>query len=130
MENRVTQAADEQRATEPDDIELVEMANLAEDDTGVAGFIYISSAQVSHGPRVKWYPQRLRTRQDPCLAVTIDAPQAINLNLPRRIADAAAGPVQQWVALNRAALLDYWNNGYSWTRRDVTAFIDALRKIP
>jgi hypothetical protein len=110
--------------------ELVEMANLPRRDTGVEGIIYISTAQGSHGPRVKWFPDR-PSRDAPCLTVTLEAePRAINHGLPSRQAQAAEAQVKEWVALNRDALLEFWQHGVSWTRDEVNAFIDGLAKLP
>ncbi len=114
-----------------DDIALVDMANLAEEDTGVAGIIYISSARGGHGARVKWYPRAPQSKTDACLSVTVEPrPVVFNHHLPRHVADAAADPARRWVALNAHALLDYWEHGYSWTRQQVNAFIDGLTKLP
>jgi hypothetical protein len=108
------------------DDELVDMVNLSEQDTGISGVIYISTAQGSHGARVKWYPAR-PGRDAPCLAVTIEAiPRSFNQNLPPRVASAAAVPVTRWVADNHRALLEFWNDGVSWTRAEVNAFIERL----
>jgi hypothetical protein len=38
-------------------------------------------------------------------------------------------PVIQWVALNRTALLDFWNNGDTWTQPQVNAFIQTLKPV-
>jgi hypothetical protein len=53
----------------------------------------------------------------------------INNNLPAPVAASAAGPVVGWVAANCAGLLDFWNNGETWTRAEVNAFFDGLRKV-
>jgi hypothetical protein len=91
--------------------------------------VSISTAQASHAPRVKWYPGR-PGRTAPCLSVTVEAePRAINDNLPPPVAASAAGPVVGWVAANYAGLLDFWNNGETWTRDEVNAFIDGLHKV-
>ena len=37
------------------DDDVVEMTNLQEDDTGIPGVIFISTAMGSHGPRVKYF---------------------------------------------------------------------------
>ena len=113
-----------------DELDLVEMANLPSEDTGVPGIVYISSQQASHAPRVKWFPSAPKSRNDPCVSVTIQAtPQAFNHNLPKRTVDFAAGPVTAWVALNHVALADFWDHGYSWTRQQVNAFIEGLDKL-
>ena len=122
--HREPSAADASR-----DREDVEMANLPERDTGVPGIIYISSAQGSHGPRVKWYPARPR-RQAPCLTVTVASePDAINNNLPIKVAESAVEDVKAWVTLNRADLLEFWANGESWTVDELYGFTKSLKKV-
>jgi hypothetical protein len=113
-----------------DDIELLEMANLPREKTGVEGVIYISTAQASHAPRVKWYPARPAV-QAPCLSVTIEAsPQVFNHHLPNRVFDAAREPVIAWVVLNASALLDFWHHGASWLDDEVTEFKRGLKALP
>jgi len=105
------------------------MANLTKGETGIDGIVTISTAQASHAARVKWYPGR-PGRTALCLTVTVEAePRAINHNLPPPVAASAAGPVVGWVAANYAGLLDFWNNGETWTRDEVNAFIDGLHKV-
>jgi len=77
-----------------DALELIEMANLPTDRTGVEGVICISAAQARHAPRVKWYPGRPNDKM-PCLSVTIEPlPQAFNHHLPARVFEAASMPVK------------------------------------
>jgi hypothetical protein len=113
-----------------DDIDLIEMVNLPQADTGVQGIIYISSAQGQHGPRIKWFPRPPASRNDPCLSVSVGPdPDVRNLNLPPHIASQATNAVRNWVIANHAALRDFWDNGYAWTRQQVNTFIDGLTKI-
>lgn len=110
--------------------ELFDMVNLPRKDTGVEGTIYISTAQGQHGPRIKWFPQR-PSREAPCLTVTLDAePRVLNHGLQARVAAAATPIVRSWVEANREALLRFWNDGLSWTRDEVDAFVDGLNKLP
>jgi hypothetical protein len=119
----------EQPTGSSDDIELFEMANLTSKDTGVHGIIYISTAQGSHAARVKWYPGRPNSGA-PSLTVTVEPqPRAINNSLPANVATAAADRVKAWVALNHADLMEFWTNGATWTRDEVNAFIDGLKKL-
>jgi hypothetical protein len=119
-----------EEVVDADGIELIDMANLPPEDTGVAGIIYISTAQGQHGAPIKWFPHAPKSRTDPCLSVSVSAaPDVGNLNLPQRMADSAVGPVVDWVALNHVALLGFWDNGYGWTRQQANSFIDGLRKI-
>lgn len=112
------------------DDEMFDVVNLATRETGVAGTIFVSTAQGAHGPRVKWYPGR-PGRDAPCLTVTLEAvPQVINHGLPRLQMAAGEAQLREWVRLNRAALLDFWGNGVFWTRDEVNAFFDGLAKLP
>ena len=116
----------------PDDFaedRLIEMANLDEQDTGVPGTLFVSTALGAHGPRVKWYPGRAG-RDLPCLIVSIAADPVVRDDfLPRAVSRPAQGSVVAWVRLNHAALLDFWENGASWNRREVAAFLDGLKRL-
>ncbi|MEL6059820.1 MULTISPECIES: hypothetical protein [unclassified Methylobacterium] len=117
----------------PDDFAedvLCEMSNLDTQDTNVPGTIFVSTALGSHGPRVKWYPDRAG-RTLPCLIVSIEAAPKVQDDFVRTPASRAAAPlVVAWVRLNPVALLEFWASGASWTRREVAAFLDGLHKLP
>ena len=121
------------RRTPPDDFiddHLIEMSNLDEQDTHVPGTIFVSTALGAHGPRVKWYPDRAG-RTLPCLIVSIGpSPRVRDDFLPPIVSRAAAPKVIAWVRLNHVALLNFWTNGASWNRREVTAFLDGLLPLP
>jgi len=108
--------------------ELVEMANLTDAQTGVPGTIFISTAMGSHRPRIKYYEQPGRTQ--PSFSVTIsDSPTVVANSLPARVLRQMSAQVIRWVVLNKDALLDFWNNGDSWTDPQVTAFKRALKRL-
>lgn len=117
----------------PDDFAedvLCEMSNLDTQDTNVPGTIFVSTALGSHGPQVKWYPGRAG-RTLPCLIVSVEAdPKVRDDFVPTPASRAVAPLVGAWVRLNHAALLDFWMNGASWNRREVSAFLDGLHKLP
>src|SRR5436190_14600013 len=93
--------------------ELVEMANLTGEQTGIAGTIFISTAMGAHGPRVKYFVQPGRTQ--PSFSVSIADPPAVVANsLPARTVRQIAPQVIEWVSRNRAALLDFWHHGDTW----------------
>jgi len=108
--------------------ELVEMANLTTAQTGVPGTIFISTAMGRHGPRVKYYVQPGRTQPSFSVAIS-DKPGVVANSLPIRTIRQESPQVIRWVALNKDALLDFWNNGDSWTDPQVTAFKLALKRI-
>ena len=69
-----------------DDLALIEMANLPESDTGIPGWIYVSSRQGTHAPRVNYYVNR-PARRPPCLSVVIsDEAPIFNHPLPVGVA--------------------------------------------
>jgi hypothetical protein len=108
--------------------ELVEMANLTTAQTGVPGTIFISTVMGGYGPRVKYFVQP--GRNQPSFSVLIaDRPYVVANSLPDRVLRQRAPDVVRWVALNKDALLDFWNNGDSWTDPQVTAFKQALKRI-
>ena len=117
-------------ADAPDDLALIEMANLPESDTGIPGWIYVSSRQGSHAPRVKYYAGR-PTRRAPCMSVVVsDDARSLNHRLPVDVVQQMAPLVQQWVRQNKDALLSFWNDGYQWSREEVNQFLLGLRKYP
>jgi hypothetical protein len=110
--------------------EMFDMANLSTRDTGLPGTVTISTPQGSHGPRIKWFSGR-PGRDGPCLIVTLaDPPLLIPQGLDARDVAAGREKLVASVDLNRSALLTFWNDGLSWMRQDVSAFIDGLRKLP
>ncbi|WP_243985200.1 hypothetical protein [Methylobacterium sp. J-092] len=121
------------RRTPPDDFiddHPIEMSNLDEADPHVPGTIFVSTALGSHGPQVKWYPDRAG-RTLPCLIVSIGPNPSVRDDfLPPIVSRAAAPKVIAWVRPNHVALLDFWTNGASWNRREVAAFLDGLLPLP
>jgi len=108
--------------------EMVEMANLTSTQTGVTGTIFISTAMGGHGPRVKYFQQPGRTQ--PSFSVSIaDSPSVVANSLPVRTMRQMSPQVIEWVARNRDALLDFWNNGDSWTQPEVNESIQKLQRI-
>jgi hypothetical protein len=108
--------------------DVIDMANLTTAQTGVPGTIFISTVMGGHGPRVKYFVQP--GRNQPSFSVLIaDPPRAVANSLPARVLRQMSPQVIQWVALNRDALLDFWNHGDTWTDPQVTAFKQALKRI-
>jgi hypothetical protein len=108
--------------------ELVEMANLTTAQTGVPGVIFISTVMGGHGPRIKYFVQP--GRNQPSFSVLIaDQPYVVANSLPDRVLRQRAPDVVRWVALNKDALLDFWNNGDTWTDPQVTAFKQMLKRM-
>jgi hypothetical protein len=110
--------------------EMVDLANLLEEDTGIAGTIFISTRMAAHGPRIKWWPGR-PNRDGACLVVTLeDPPRPLNSGLVAKDARRGSSEVVAWASRNRAALLDYRENGALWSRSELNRFLDGLAKLP
>jgi hypothetical protein len=108
--------------------DVVETANLTSAQTGVPGTIFISTAMGSHGPRVKYFVQPGRAQ--PSFSVSIsDAPIVVASSLPARTVRQMAPQVIEWVRRNRDDLLDFWNNGDTWTQPEGNAFVQRLRRL-
>ena len=108
--------------------DVIDMANLTASQTGVPGTIFISTVMGGHGPRVKYFVQP--GRHQPSFSVLIaDPPRVVANSLSDRVLRQRAPEVEQWVALNKDALLDFWNNGDTWPQPQVNAFMQALKRI-
>ena len=108
--------------------DVVEMANLTSAQTGVSGTIFISTAMGAHRPRVKYFLQPGRSQ--PSFSVSIaDPPAVVADSLPARTVRQMGPQVVAWVALNKDALLDFWQRGDTWTQPDVNDFIQRLGRV-
>ena len=108
--------------------EIVEMANLTSEQTGVPGTIFVSTAMGSHGPRVKYFVRPGRTQ--PSFSVSIaDSPTVVANSLPIRTLRQRSPQVIEWVSTNKDALLDFWNNGDTWSQPEVNEFIQRLQRL-
>jgi hypothetical protein len=108
--------------------DVVEMANLTSDQTGVDGTIFISTAMGPHGSRVKYFVQPGRTQ--PSFSVSIgDVPVVVANSLPDRTLRQMSPQVIEWVRRNKDDLLEFWNNGDTWTQPEVNDFINRLQRI-
>jgi len=110
--------------------DLFEMANLRQNQTGIAGTIYISTQQASHGPRVKYYVNRPGAGV-PYFSVSIEpTPAIVENSLPQNIVSRMSPQVIEWVKLNHDKLRNFWFKGTTWFDDEVTAFKDSLAKLP
>jgi hypothetical protein len=117
---------DEELAALGDDV--VEMTDLQEKDTGIPGVLFISTAMESHDPRVKYFLNA--GRHQPSFSVSIAVQPAILANsVPERDLRRVAPDVVRWVALNRDALLRFWNDGDAWSVDELVAFVATLKKV-
>ena len=110
--------------------DIVEMANLFTEETGVEGVIFVSTEMASHGPRVKY--SRKVGRHQPSFSVSISREPRIlarSSDIADHVLAEAAPRVIQWVKLNRDALLNFWQNGTTWSRQQESTFFDSLKKL-
>jgi len=83
------------------------MANLSSQRTGLPFIVWISSGQgVRHAARVK-VARELSDLPDRMTSVSIAAPATIHDGPPLSPADLRK--LEDWISLNREALLDYWS---------------------
>lgn len=106
----------------------VEMTNLFEEDTGVAGVIFISTRMASHGPRIK-FMLKAGDRQPSASIALSDPPRVVASSLPARDLARASPDVLRWAALNREALLRFWDEGTTFSRQHLNAFVEGLARL-
>jgi hypothetical protein len=107
---------------------LFEMANLVPAQTGIDGIVYISTKQASHSARVKYFVKT--GRNQPSFSVSIGSnPEILDNSLPKKVVNGVGPKVIEWVTLNQVALLNFWENGTTWTDPQVTAFKAALQRV-
>lgn len=117
---------EELRALGEDD--LVEMAYLPPDWTGVLAHIFISTALGQHGPRVKVYLKK--GRYQPSASISIGPnPRVLASSLEDRDLNRLAPQVIAWVALNHESLTTFWFEGEDLDIADVADFGRSLKKI-
>jgi hypothetical protein len=118
---------DELAALGEDD--LFEFMNLTSHETGIDGVLFVSTARGQHGPRVKYFVKT--GKGQPSFSVSISAePEILASSLPERLVRRIAPEVIEWVKLNRADLLRFWEEGQNWTLQEVYAFGNQLKKLP
>ena len=123
--------ADAPLADELADEDLVEMANLPEEDTGIPGTIFVSTRTGGHEPRVKYFDGRAGEAQPSCSVTIADPPRVVVVanSMPDHVVRQRAPLVCAWVTLNRDALLEFWNEGASWTRAEISRFLEELKRL-
>jgi len=111
-----------------DDDVIFEMANLDKSQTGIDGFVWISTLMTGHAPRVKYFIRPGRTQ--PSFSVMIsDHPRVVANSLPARTVSQMAPLVIRWVSLNKDALLDFWHHGDTWPAAQLISFLQNFQRI-
>ena len=106
--------------------ELFEMANLLPNQTGISkGYIYISTVQGNHGPRVKYYEKLGKGQASLSISIE-DDPKVLAGKL--HIKPKHMKQVFDFVAKNETKLLMFWNEGLYMTDDEVTALKASLKK--
>ncbi|HEY1224650.1 MAG TPA: hypothetical protein VGE54_05425 [Brevundimonas sp.] len=82
--------------------DVVEMANLPPDWTGVMATIFISTAMGQHGPRVKLYLKVGRNQPSASISISSN-PRVLASSLDERDLNRIAPKALEWVALNHEA---------------------------
>jgi hypothetical protein len=108
--------------------DVVEMAYLPPEWTGVLAHIFISTALGQHGPRVKLYLKK--GRHQPSASISIGPnPRVLASSLDERDLARIAPAALQWVALNHEALTTFWFEGDDLNIADVADFGRGLNKV-
>ena len=108
--------------------ELVEMAYLPSDWTGVLAHVFISTALGQHGPRIKVYVRK--GRHQPSASISVGPnPRILASSLDERDLTRIAPNALEWVALNHEALTHFWFEGESLDIQDVADFGRTLKKV-
>jgi hypothetical protein len=111
-------------ASEIDNDALFEMASLFPDDTGLPMVVWVSErGQARHDVRIK-VNQTHGARMLPGNLATVAVRPAPRLVAGQLSADDLHR-VSRWIALNEAALVDYWEY-----RISAVELVGRLRKLP
>lgn len=105
-----------------------ERVNLGPIETGINGYIVVTTRMGKLGPRVRY---RLSLDEGaPSFSVSISAtPQVVAASMEQREIDRRRLKVQTWVCLNRAALLRFWLHAETWTVDEVDEFCNRIQKV-
>ena len=108
--------------------DLVEMAYLPPEWTGVLAHVFISTALGQHGPRIKLYVRK--GRHQPSASISIGPnPRILASRLEERDLHRIAPKALEWVALNHADLTKFWFEGEDLDIEDVADFGRGLKKV-
>ena len=108
--------------------DLVEMAYLPPDWTGVLAHIFISTALGQHGPRIKVYVRK--GRHQPSASISIGPePRLLASSLAERDLKRIAPGALEWVTLNHEALTKFWFDGEAMDIQDLADFGRGLKKV-
>ena len=124
--NREPTLDEELRALGEEDI--VEMAYLPPEWTGLLAHVFISTALGQHGPRIKLYVKK--GRHQPSASISIGPePRILASSLEERDLKRIVPKALEWVALNHEALTRFWFEGEALDIQDVADFGRGLKRV-
>jgi len=108
--------------------DIVEMAYLPPEWTGLLAHVFISTVLGQHGPRIKLYIGK--GRHQPSASISIGPePRILASSLDERDLKRIAPKALEWVALNHEALTNFWFEGEALDIQDVADFGRSLKKV-
>ena len=108
---------------------LSEMANLRERNTGVPGMIYISTRQGSHSARIKYFPAGIKGGPNMSITVGPNPRVKVSSGLSYKDVMNLSKPVIEWITINYASLLKFWEEGTNWSVDEIAEFFGELKKV-
>jgi len=103
---------------------LFEMANLSPSRTGIErGYIYISTKQGNDSCRIKYFSNL----KDQSRVMIVSIPHFKVSEDTASCSKKIKKQVLQFAKINSKKLLDFWNQGNSWTDDEVREFQDNLK---
>lgn len=100
-------------------VNIMDMANLSKEKTGLNNDIFISTRFAKHRPRLRVYKD---TVGSPTVSILLDKPHAQSAGKKGLISERDLDLVREWIDLNYDVLIGYWNNSIPYTE-------DVLKRL-
>lgn len=108
-----------------DDYALVEISALPK-NTGLEKTIFISPKMASHGPRIKYYPEK---NKNACICFSISPdPNIVAKSKNIKIDTTTQILIEKFIELNYNILKEFWDFGNSWSEEQIRNMIDNFNK--
>jgi len=105
-----------------------DFANLPFNETGIRGYIYISTKEGQHGARIK-YLEKLG-KENPSVSISISKiPKILVKSNELTIDDKTKEKIFEWVKKNKGKLMMFWKNGAYMARSKVEQLLDSLEPV-
>ncbi len=114
--------------------DIFEMSNMATDQTGLSYYIHIRTKleTPSHPntPTLKVYEGR-PYRSDSFSMVISDDPKTLHpeSKFYKKVPQKELAKIVLWISTNKEKLLDFYNNGMSWTTPETDSWERTLTKV-